>query len=121
MKSQHSEKYLRDNWDRLIKKSIVNDYMNLEEELSDYMKIFDDTELPDSAKDILRKTKAQEIANRAKKVLIDRMNFIKNVNEGNASLGYTTRIQEVQEMHRIVERFEFNCLQLADFNKKYTA
>ena len=49
------------------------------------------------------------------------MREVRAVREGRASLGYTTHLQEIRARYEFEARFEFNCLQLADFKKKYIA
>jgi hypothetical protein len=119
MKARLSEEYYRKNWDRFIKGSSSQDYMNLEKDLIAKMSIFQ--ELPEKAIEILTKIKAQEIVDETTKRLYEKMAVIKQIETGNASLGYTTQLQETQARQELVTRFEFNCLQLADFKKKYLA
>lgn len=116
MKSRHSEQYYRDNWDRYIKKVPGPHYINLEEELEHNMLIF--AELPKEACDMLRKIEAKKISEKAENLVRSEMATIKAIEAGEASLGYTTKGQEIQAMNEFIRRFEFNCLQLADFNKK---
>lgn len=114
MKAVHSEKYYRDNYENFIKKTNDNDYMNLESELECELSIFDANVI-----EKIRPIYAQKIYNKASKTLKERMTTIQDLQSGKSSLGYTTQNQEIHKMNRIVQRFEFNCLQLADFKKKY--
>lgn len=114
MKAVHSEKYYRDNYENFIKKTNDNDYMNLESELESELNIFD-TDVIEKIRPIY----AKKIYVKASKILKERMMMIQHLQSGKSSFGYTTQNQEIHEMHRIVQRFEFNCIQLADFKKKY--
>ena len=119
MKAQHSEEYFRKYWSELIKKVPGKHYINLEEELADALKIFAD--LPSEAITILTKAEAERIAAKCTALVKEDMELIKDLEAGKVSLGYTTQSQEVHARHALRERFEFNCLQLADFKKKYLA
>lgn len=117
MRSHYSEEHYRQNWERLIKKSNNPNYINLEAELADRMSIYKG--IPSEALETIRHIEAEKIAETCKVLVMKQMETVKELESGKASLGYTTKFQEVQAMHEIVERFEFNCLQLADFKKKY--
>lgn len=117
MKAMLSEEYYRSNWERFLKRVPGKNYRNLEEELDRYMKSF--VELPTEAQEVLRKMKAQEIAESCKSLVLEELAVIKAIEAGTASFGFTTKAQEVSHMSEYRERFEFNCLQLADFKKKY--
>jgi len=120
MKSTLSEKYYRDHWNEFMKP--VNkgyDYMNLEKDLEERMKIYDGVGLTEEAIEKIRLIEAERIADTCKKNLYKTMNMIQKINRGEVGLGYTTQFQETQERHRLITRFEFNCLQYADFKKKY--
>lgn len=114
MKAHHSEQYYRNNWSRFIKRVPGDDYMNLESELENEIKIFDD-----ETKEMIKNIYAKRIYDKAISKLCERCAMIDNIENGVMSLGYTTKSQEVHEMHRIIQRFEFNCLQARDFKHKY--
>ena len=115
MKAHYSEKYYRDNWERFIKQSPESDYMNLEYALEYELKIFDK-----STAEKLRHIYAERIYASAITFLKRQMVTIQELESGKASLGYTTKTQEVRELHRTIQRFEFNCLQARDFKEKYS-
>lgn len=117
MKARFSEEYYRTNWDRFIKETNDGDYINLEHKLQYRMSIYKD--LPTDALEKIEKIEAQKIVDDFTGELKKRMKMINDLESGKSSLGYTTKIQEVHEMGRIRQRFEFNCIQLADFKKKY--
>ena len=119
MTAQYSEAYYRKYWNEFLKKVPGNDYINLEQELAHEMEIF--SELPDEALTILKSIKAREIAEKCQERLTERMATVKAIENGEANLGYTTQGQEIKARGELVRRFEFNCLQLADFKKKYLA
>ena len=115
MKAQYSEQYYRNNWERFIKKSNDKDYMNLEYALDYKLKIFES-----DVAEKLRVIYANEIYTSAIKHLKDTMITIQDIQSGKTSLGYTTKSQEISEMRRMIQRFEFNCLQARDFKEKYS-
>lgn len=119
MKSLFSESYYRQNWDRFIKVASGKHYRNLEEELQHQMSIYN--ELPQEAINLLVKVEAQKIADSCKALVLEEMQTLKDLEDGKASLGYTTHNQEIRARSEFHQRFEFNCLQLADFKKKYLA
>lgn len=119
MKPMFSEEYYRKNWDRFIKKVPGSDYINLEEELNHKMSIFKD--LPEEAQKLLVPIKAQEVIEEATKLVYKEMATIKDLEAGKSSFGYTTQGQENQARYELRTRFDFNCLQLADFKKRYSA
>ena len=116
MKAHYSEQYYRNNWDRFIKRVPGDDYMNLESELENEIKIFDE-----ETKEMIKSIYANRIYENAISKLCERCAMIDDIEMGFASLGYTNKTQEVHEMHRIIQRFEFNCIQAKDFKKKYIA
>lgn len=119
MKTLYSESYYRQNWGRFIKVVSGKHYRNLEAELQHQMSIY--KELPQEAINLLVKIEAQKIANSCETLVLEEKQTLKDLEDGKASLGYTTRNQEIQAKSELHQRFEFNCLQLADFKKKYLA
>ena len=117
MKARYSEEYLRSTWATLIQETPDGDYMNFEDELNYRMSVY--KELPTEAFKAVEKIEAQKIIEKATGTLKETMNMINDIEAGRKSLGYTTQIQETQEMHRMILRFEFNCLQLSDFKKAH--
>ena len=119
MKAQYSEEYYRNNWERFMKKVPGKHYINLEEELEKRMEIYEGLGLPTAMILILRKGEAQKVADAAKALVKEELEVVKGLENGTASLGYTTQIQEIKARGEYRTRFEFNCLQYADFKKKY--
>ena len=119
MKTLFSEEYYRKNWERFIKEIPGEHYINLEAELKNRMRIYDSIGLPETAIATIRKVEAQKIADTCKKLVMREMQTIKAIDNGEASFGYTTRGQEIKALGDFRTRFEFNCLQYADFKKKY--
>lgn len=115
MKSVHTEEYYRSYMDVLMKK--YRRSADLEESLRIMMNGLED--LPPQAFEAVRKLHAQKVADDCKAHLLKTKKTINNVKSGRASLGYTTMNQEISAMHDLVEGFEFTCLCLADFMKKY--
>ena len=116
MKAHYSEQYYKNNWDRFIKRVPGDDYMNLESELENEIKIFDD-----ETKELIKGIYAQRIYDKAVSRLRERCAMIDNIENGFATLGYTNKTQEVHQMNRIIQRFEFNCIQAKYFKQKYIA
>jgi len=123
MKAVHSEEYFRKYWDKLLPKNNLSNnkhHINLEAWLEDRMEVYKDCDgVAEEAIIIIRNIEATKIADECEKMLRDDMRIIKAVNEGKATFGFTTMNQETAHRADFVERFEFNCLQLADFRKKY--
>ena len=117
MKTLFSEDYYRSNWERFIKEVHGEHYINLEAELERSLEIF--KELPAEAIEMLKKIEAKKIVDKATTLAKKEMTIVKALESGEATLGYTTQIQEIHARAELRQRFEFNCLQLADFRKKY--
>ena len=114
MKPTYSEDYYRKQMDRMMRK--YGEDADLERQL----KIFvDGVDLPEQAIEVVKKMYAQKVADACKADLIKKMNIIKDIRNGRAALGYTSERQEVEARHDLIEGFEFTCLCLADFQKKY--
>lgn len=73
----------------------------------------------EEAKAIITKTWAKEVYDASREKLVKKMHLIKEVEAGKAGLGYTNPAQKFEAMHDLREGFEFSCLMLADFKKKY--
>lgn len=119
MKAMHSEQYYRDNWDSFIKKVPGTNYINLEADMQILMQPFIDAGLPDEAIEILKKQNAQVVVDKCKQLVYSELYVIQRIEAGESSFGYTTEIQENKARSDYRLRFEFNCLQLSDFKKKY--
>ena len=117
MKNHYSEEYYRTNWERFLKKVPGKHYVNMEQDLNQYMKAF--SNLPDDAIEVIRNVKAKDLAETMLKLVIEEMKTIKDIESGISSFGFTTRSQEISYTHDFIQRFEFNCIQLSDFKKKY--
>lgn len=115
METRHTEQHYRKYWAEYIKPTNDPHYLNLEAELERKLKFFAD--LPEAALSILQKQEAKRIAEVTTVLLKKDMEIVKQIDT--CSFGYTTMAQEVTAKREFVERFEFNCLQLADFKKKY--
>ena len=117
MTTLHSEEYYRTNWERFIAPVPGKHYVNLEAELNRCIATY--SNLPEEAITIMRKVEAAKIAEKTKALVVEEMQTVKAIAAGEASFGYTTKGQEISAMREYRMRFEFNCLQLADFKKKY--
>lgn len=126
MTATFSEEYFRNHWEDYLKPVHGNDYMNLEGDIKKKMETYEEAlkDFPEEIREknlaIIRKQKAKAMAETTTAKLKETMAMIKRIKAGKASLGYTTWNQEYSAMRELVDRFEFNCLQLADFRKKYS-
>ena len=126
MTSTYTAEYYRSHWEDYMKPVPGNDYINLEGDLKKQMETYEEAlkSFPEEIREknlaIIRKQKAKAMAETTTAKLKETMAMIKRIKAGKASLGYTTWNQEYSAMRELVDRFEFNCLQLADFRKKYS-
>lgn len=119
MKALFSEEYYRKYWESFLEPVPGNDYINLESELKKTMKHYENAELPQNAIDMIVKIEAEKIAAKCEKLVYSQMKRVKDILDGNASFGMVTEWQEIEQRAELRKRFEFNCLQLRDFRKKY--
>lgn len=119
MKATFSEEHYRRNWDRFLEKVPGEHYINLEEALEREMTVYKGAELTEEAIQVIAKLEAQKLADKCLALVMKEMKTVKDLRAGRASLGYTTERQEYKARAELVERFEFNCLQLRDFKAKY--
>ena len=120
MTTMHTREFFEKNFERFINTDKnQSDYFNLEEALDKRMAIIADAGLDADSLDKTKKVFAKQIADDFRTKLNERMGDIRRLESGEASLGHTTRAQEISEMNRLVTRFEFNCYQLSLFKQKY--
>ena len=115
MKLRIPKEVYKMNWELFLKK--YGDKADLETKLKKAMSIYSD--LPESAITIITKIEAQKIADACKSFLIPEKEAIERIEAGKASLGYTTKQQEIAAMREKVERFEFTAICLAIFKYEY--
>lgn len=121
MKATHSSEYFEKYENVLFKK--YQKECNFEHELNNAIPDFSaisDVESREKAKEVVTKLEARRIAERATEKLIKKMREIQDIKSGHASLGFTTKNQEINFFHDLVEGFEFSCWMLAKFKKKYS-
>ena len=128
MKAVHTREYWASRWDEMINTRCASDlYMNLEAELAREMKYIDeglkaaDANITAEQYKAIQRIKAQPIIEKATARCKEHMAMIKRINRGEAGLGYTTKLQNIQAKYELEDRFEFNCYQLAVFREKYSA
>ena len=80
---------------------------------------YKNADLTEDALAIVRKIEAQKIVDSCTLLVYEEMKVCKEIEAGKAGFGYTTIGQEISARGEYRKRFEFNCLQLADFKKKY--
>ena len=119
MKAQHSEDYfMKYDSDLLKKYARTADFEgSLRLRISDLSSLSE--EMKSKALPVLQTRAAMIIVEESEKDLKCTMRMIKELKAGKASLGYTTKVQEVCTMHDIVEGFEYSCFKLAQFKRKY--
>ena len=116
-KTMFTENYYRDLWDRMEKKYTKNDP---EKDLEITMKAYKDLDLQEQVQEVILQIEAKKVYDFISDTLKGTLRTLNAILSGKASLGYTTKIQEVQAMRDLREGFEFDCLRLADFRKKYS-
>lgn len=122
MKAVHSKEFFEKYEEKLFQK--YRKECDYEYSLQLLLPDISNIEVPEAAKAIaiqtLTKINAQKVADEAKEKLMKTMHSIKEISEGRASLGYTTKVQEVSAWHDLNEGFEFSCYMLAKFKEKYS-
>lgn len=127
MKAMFSEEYYRSHWEEMLASARGEHGINLDRELADKLESYKEAfkEMPeDAAAQALEVIKAQvvkQIIEATTKLVLEEMTVVENIEAGKASFGYTTQKQENEAKYNYRKRFEFNCLQLADFKKAHIA
>lgn len=119
MKALFTEDYYRNNWDKFLQRVPGEDYINLEGELNYTMGQWAATGMVEAALPIIKKMEAKNLVERCLKLVKKEMETIKQLERGTVSFGMINKKQEIQARADFRKRFEFNCLQLADFRKAY--
>lgn len=119
MKPLFSEEYYRNNWYKFIQRVPGENYIDLEGDLARVMRQYIENGMPKEALPIVERMEAEKLVERCLKLVKKEMVTVKQVESGNASFGMTTKLQEIQARADFRKRFEFNCLQLADFRKAH--
>ena len=94
--------------------------INPESELQEVMKAFDKSCFPEEEYAKLQFVMAKRVSDNTKSTLLELKKMYLKVRKDSGCLGYTTKVQEVQEAGRIVRAFECSCYLLSKFNKKYS-
>ena len=118
MKTMHTKRYYKDNWDRLIAQTNSPHYFNFEAELEEMAEPLKDTLSGDlllAAKNAL----ARIVWERGMELIRKDMRAVKDLESGQASLGYTTHNQEITAGYELRERLEFNYFQALYFKEKW--
>lgn len=119
MKPLFSENYYRKYWNEFLQRVPGENYINLEEELTNVMRQYRDYGMPVEALPIVEKMEAEKLAERCLINVKKSLETIKRVECGKSSFGRITELQEIQARAEFKKRFDFNCLQLADFRKAH--
>lgn len=115
----YSEEYYRKYWDSFMKKVPGDTYINMEADLKLLMRAYDGADIPEEALKVIKSMEAQKVLKYAKDIILKQRDMITKLLSGEASLGMISKSQEIHRIHEIRTRFEFNCLQMADFKRKY--
>lgn len=118
-KTLYPEEYYRQNWQRYLEKVPGDTYINMEADLGLLMKAYEGANIPEKALTVVRGMEAKKVFEYAKGIVLRQRDMVNRLLAGQASLGMISKTQEIHEMHDIRTRFEFNCLQMADFKRKY--
>lgn len=119
MKATHTAEYFEKYREQLFAKyeKECNFEYHLQISLPDFSQF--GQEVREKVEPVMVKMEAQKVADTAKEDLLKKMHMIKEIKAGRASLGYTTRVQEIRAWHDLNEGFEFSCYMLSQFKKKY--
>ena len=119
MKALFSEDFYYEFWDKFLEPIPGDDFINLEGEIQKTEKWLQESGIPEIAWSVVVKQEAQKLADKCKAMVLRERQIIRDIDAGIATFGYTTRRQEIEARGDFRKRFEFNCLQLRDFRKKY--
>lgn len=115
-KTLFSENYYRENWNKLSEKYPENDP---DKDLATRIEVYADAGIRQDAMEKIMNIEAQKVYDFHNDALKKTMNALVRILSGKASLGYTTKRQEIEKMRDLRIGFEFDCVRLADFRKKY--
>lgn len=119
MKSLFSEQYYKDHWDEFLKRVPGDDYINLEADLDRELAVLREAGLTEEHIKMVEHIYAKPIADKCHTLVLKELKTLKAVMAGEAAWGYTTKRQDIEAEYRFRTRFDFNCLQLREFKKKY--
>lgn len=119
MKTFNTEEYYLERWDKFLADrpdcsdlAVYGSYMNLEERLEKYYSTMKGV-LTEEQLDHVKRSFAPEVAAKAYKELKDAQATVKKYING--EIGWDSKFG----FNQYRERFEFNCIQLREFKKKY--
>jgi hypothetical protein len=119
MKAVFTEEYYKQQYDKFFQKYREDcDYEHDLQILTPDFSMLPE-EHREKAIEVATKITAEKVAKTAEEELIKKMNMIKDIKEGRASLGYISKRQEIIAWHDLQEGFEFCCYCLAQFKQKY--
>lgn len=119
MKARFSEQYWYDMWDKMLVPVPGGDYINLEGKLDREMAPLEGFDITEEQMWKIRCEYAKPIAAEATALVHKELKQLKDIDSGKAGYGYTTKLQEIHADYEFRKRFEFNCIQLRDFKRKY--
>lgn len=116
-KTWNTEEYYMKRWDEFLNNRpdasahwIASCYMNLEENLEKYVSTMHGVLTPEQL-EFVKRSFAPEVAAKAYAQLKENQKTVRQVINGEAHID--------MEFNQYRERFEFNCIQLREFKKKY--
>ena len=119
MKARFSEKYWYDKWEQMLIPVPDENYINLEQMLEDEIKVFKNIEISKDQMELIKQMYAKHIAVKATALVHRELKILKDIDSGKAQWGFTNRTQDINYDYNYRQRFEFNCIQLRDFKRKY--
>ena len=119
MKAIFSEQYWYEKWDEMLVPAPGEDYINLEAKMDREVAPLDGLGITEAQMWKIRCEYAKPIAAEATALVRKELKTLKDIDSGRAQWGYTTALQEIHHDYEFRQRFEFNCIQLRDFKRKY--
>ena len=119
MKAWFSEDYYYTVWDQMLERVPGEDYRNLEAELERKLAPLQGMQISEQDMLKIKRVYAKPIADSCEALVRKEMKTWRQIEAGEASFGHITESQEYRARADFHKRFEFNCLQLRDFKRKY--
>ena len=116
MVTLYSKEHYQNNEEKFKKE---RGYIDLEKALSIKLNGIDKEYFTEEHYSIIVNTFANKVIEEFKGEFLEAKRVYEKVRKNSSCLGYTSKIQETQEAHRIISVFEFNCYMLKKFKDKY--
>ena len=120
MESLFSESYYLQKWDIYME---IYEEADLEKKLKKRLKVIDSMPISEADKakayKVAEDVEARKIASECREEMLKRAAMIKSLLSGKASLGYTTKQQNIEQIRYLRSKFDFTCLALREFKKAH--